>query len=493
MSRIEYVAFGALGLSLQVLAGCGGGEGACQTATYPPAPADAKSAVHVSAGCPAGSADGSADHPFPTIQEGVDHAMSGEAVLVAPGTYAENVSIAKPIKLIGAPADSDPDAAPVLVKAPAHFAITIAEGTQGVELSGLAVLDPIGAGVWVQKLAQATVESSRIEGAVPDAMGFGYGFLATDDGAFVLCRSKITGSHLAGVLVSGSKGEIGWSKISGNHGRGGIRVETSTGTVSIHDNELDGNDEAAIGAYSSDVSVVKNVITNTKSGGMMNIGDGVVVSRLKDAQKMYIGSAKATLSGNTIQGNGRVGVLFSAGALGSVDSNQITGNGFGSAFAAGLWAQAGAGGPSGDGLVITGNTVSGNQYVGIGLTSNARAKIAENTAVSDTKAAVVFLGASQPLIGDGIGVFDGSFAAITGNTLQGNGRFGLIFDAASKDCTVNGNTIGGSGQFGVVVQNQATAPDLSTDTLMGNMGGESKVVGMGEMPYGVQKAEFGTP
>ena len=46
-------------------------------------------------------------------------------------------------------------------------------------------------------------------------------------------------------------------------------------------------------------------------------------------------------------------------------------------------------------------------------------------------------------------------AAITTNTLQGNGRFGIILDSADTTSTVTGNTISGSAQFGVVAQNQA--------------------------------------
>ncbi len=485
----KVVALGARVLPLPLLTGCGSGGAMCQTSDYPAAPGGASGVVHVSAGCPAGSADGSAAHPYPAIQQGVDHAASGDAVLIAPGTYPENVSIGAPIMVIGAPEDSDPDMARVIVQAPAHYAVTVAEGTQGVTVSGLVVVDPIGAGVWVQKDAQATFDSMRIDGAVPDAGQYGYGFLATENSAFIFCRGHILDSATAGLLVSGASGEIMMSTIEKNNGEGGIRVETASATVSIHDNKIDGNEQVGVGVYNSDATLANNTITNTKASGPLNIGDGVVVSQLVGVSKV----PSAMLSQNTIQGNARVGVLFSAGALGSVTGSTIQGNGFGAAFAAGLWAQAGAGSPSGNEIVISGNTVTGNQYVGIGLTSGARAKIAQNMAVSQTVAAPVFVESTNPVIGDGICAFDGSFAAIAGNVLQGNGRFGIIFDNADSGCTIQGNTISGSGQFGVVVQNEATAPDLTTNMLTGNTGGPSMVVGASGMPYGVQTAEFKTP
>jgi parallel beta-helix repeat protein len=459
MAEFNYVVLGALVSPLLLLAACGG-EALCQTTDYPSAPAGTAGTVHVSTGCPSDGADGSAAHPYPTIQEGVDHAQSGDAVLVAAGTYPENVSIARPVTVVGASPDSDPATAPVLVTAPAAFAITIAENTQAVQLFGLAVIDPVGVGVWVQPSAQATLMATRVEGAVAGGTQFGYGVLV-DAGSIVLCKTAIKGSALAGVLVSKGSGTIEWSQIDDNQGEGGIRVESSSGMVNIHDNTLDGNEEVGIGVYSSTAVLMNNVITNTVATGTSNIGDGVVVAPLSGQTVM----SSATLSGNTIQGSARAGVIFSGGSTGSITGNTITGNGFGAAFAAG-------------------NTISGNRYVGVGLTNAppttgiTRATIANNTAVSDTKAAPVFAGVGNMPIGDGIEVFMGSYAAITSNMILGNGRFGILFDSADTGSTVTSNTISGSAQVGVVAQGQA-APDLSTDTLMNNMDGNSTMVAAG--------------
>src|SRR5262249_52876853 len=157
----------------------------------------------------------------------------------------------------------------------------------------------------------------------------------------------------AGVLVSGAEGEIDRSTIDHNGGEGGIRVELASGKVSIHDNVLDGNSEVGIGVDGSDVLIRNNVIKSTKASGADKIADGIVVSRSQDMTGV-LHDASVTIDGNTLQGNGRVGVLLSAGATGTVTNNHVEGNGFVAAFAAGIWAQAGAGGPGG--LTISGNT-----------------------------------------------------------------------------------------------------------------------------------------
>jgi parallel beta-helix repeat protein len=177
-----------------------------------------------------------------------------------------------------------------------------------------------------------------------------------------------------------------------------------------------------------------------------------------------------------------MGVFFAGGSRGSVVGNQISGNGVGAEFAAGIWAQAGAGGQ--EGLTIEGNTITGNKYVGIGLTSGARAMITDNTAIDETEGGTVFVGVEQVVIGDGIGVFDSAYAAITGNMIRNSGRFGVILDEVDGSSTLDGNTISGNAEFGVVVQNQAMGLDLGSNQA------DSIVA---DPPFVVQKEDVATP
>lgn len=491
MYRVDRTVLGlslAMGVGLcGATAGCDGSS-SCVTDAYPPAPQSAVDLVHVSAACPASGADGSPEHPYPSMQQAIDAASPGDAILVAPGTYPENLVIDEMISIIGAGDDVEPADAPVVLEAPEAFAVQVVDNAPSVVLQGLAIVNAPGAGVWARNGAEVFLHGLRVEGTQPDENGdYGYGVLATDDGSIIVCKSAVTGSALAGVLVSGAHAEIEFSEISGNHGRGGVRLQEAASEVKITGTVLDGNDEAGIGVYGSDVLVEDCTVRGTVATGDANIGDGLVVTRLKDDGGMFFGAAKATVIGSTFADNARLGLLFSGGAEGGVASTTISANGFGAAFGGGLWAQSGSGAAAG--LSIQGCEILENRYLGIGLTSGAKALIQGNQAISGTVAEDVFVGLDEAPIGDGIGVFSGALATIADNQIGGNGRFGVVLDGA-EGTTIEGNTVTGSADAGVLVQNQAAAPALGSNTFSANAGGDSKVLGAADKKALVVKDDF---
>jgi hypothetical protein len=62
---------------------------------------DTTAGIYVDAGNTSGTEDGTSDHPYNTIAEGIQNALPGNAVRVAQGTYNENVVMAEGVHLVG--------------------------------------------------------------------------------------------------------------------------------------------------------------------------------------------------------------------------------------------------------------------------------------------------------------------------------------------------------------------------------------------------------
>lgn len=87
--------------------GCGGTPSAntvppCNGGPFPAAPDNASALVYVSAACPSETADGSREHPYATIASALPNAPDNAAILVAAGTYNDNLVLSKNITLVGA-------------------------------------------------------------------------------------------------------------------------------------------------------------------------------------------------------------------------------------------------------------------------------------------------------------------------------------------------------------------------------------------------------
>jgi parallel beta-helix repeat protein len=372
------------------------------------------------------------------------------------------------------------------VKSSTPYAVSVNPGGDGALIQGLVILSPITVGILVRG-AKASVRACKVTDAKPDASGqFGLGVLASEGADATIDHNSISGSAQVGVLVDGSVGSVTNNSVGGNLA-GGVAVQHTSSMVEVRANVLDANVRAGVLVFGATARIADNTISNTAADPVTMIGDGVIVRSSDDASPTM---SNVEVSGNTVSGNARVGVLCAIGCSGSVVKNQISHNGFQSQFAAGLWLQTGAGGT--DGLQITGNTVTGNKYVGIGLTSGARGLLQQNVAINDTQAgSVVTPGGGSAMIGDGIGIFAKAAAALSGNTISGNSRFGVVLDDPTAGTTsLTSNTIAGSGNIGVVVQNTSATIDLTTNAFNGNASGDSKVVTKADVPFVVKKDDF---
>jgi parallel beta-helix repeat protein len=490
-------------LPMVLTAACNSGtSGACADGKYPAAPAGASDVVYVSAACPADGADGTADHPYPTIGDAASKAKAGATVLVAAGTYKEQLAITRDLTILGEVTKGAMGAdGAIILQSPEPYAVTVGPGATAT-IQGFRIEDAQGIGVWASG-GSVTVDGCSIAGttlytAPKSTVASGFGVLASEDGAIILQDSAVTGSALGGVLltgapmmgatVNGASGSIVSSDVSHNKGYG-VRVDQASGMVTIQDSTLSANVGFGIGVFSSGAIILQNHIEDTALDAS-GIGDGLITGAnvVGGVPVPIPSSIRAT--GNTITGSGRVGALCAAGAGGIIlQDNTISGSAAAAPFGAGVWLQQGAGAMAGNKIV--GNTLSANRFVGLGLTGDTGGIILQNNTVTGTTLGSTFVGLGQVSIGDGISVLDGASAQITGNTVSQNGRFGLILDGEGSATSIQNNVIEDNDKYGIILQNQpAMPPATSSNTYSGNKVGNTDTVAPGT--YGIDASDFAT-
>ncbi len=94
-----------------------------------------------------GVEDGSVNHPYNTIMEGINNAANGDTIRVSAGTYNENVTIsAKQISLIGeSPSDTTIQAANNVISISGSYS----PGYVNVEIAGFTITGGTGAGIYI--------------------------------------------------------------------------------------------------------------------------------------------------------------------------------------------------------------------------------------------------------------------------------------------------------------------------------------------------------
>ena len=499
--------------------GCSGGAAQapapdrCAAATFPAKPAAASRALYVAASC--GGDGATPATPVGTIAAALAVATPGTAVLVAPGTYAENVRIEQPsIWLLGADEGASGEAPPVVIAAPEPYAVSVKAAGSGAVLRGLHVKSPVGVGIWVAgagtEAAPVRVEASRVDGATaPAAQPYGYGIMGIGSKGLVVTNTDIRDSAGVGFLIGESSVVMTRSHVSGS-GKGGVRAESSNAEkgqrgVVLEGNTIEGNREYGLALFSTTAVVggASEASANTIRGTVMGqvSGDGVIVAPLQGGASRV----EVQIEGNRIEGNARTGALVSAvsasgprgivlarnliGTNGSVGSEAAASAHFG----AGVWVQgaAGAAGVGGDvGVVLRANTVSGNSHVGIGMMGAARGRVEANQ-IANTASGTIRddLTLATVTLGDGVSIQSKAVAAVEGNDVRACFRLGALFDDAGSGTTVRNNVIAATSGRGVVLQNTPRA--LIGEG--GNTDGSGALSAL-EVPagtYGTQKASLG--
>jgi hypothetical protein len=377
--------------------------------------------------CAGASGDGtSAADPHGSIASAVTAAPNGAVILIAAGRYSESVRVDRTVSLIGA------GAAASHIEPPAGVAIRVSSG-QGVVIRGL-------------RLA-----------------GGDYGVLATN-ARVTLASSVVSSAARVGVRISkGAVAIIDDNKITGN--AAGILVDeagaTATDPVKIQKSDVGSNTVYGIMITSSVAIIDDNKIS--ANGSLNNKeGHGVIATT-----KAGLQPANVTITKNTIDSNLVTGVMLDSGALGIIDDNKIDANGKQEGLqGAGIWLQAGAGGPSG--VQIKRNSLASNGYAGIGV-GGGFAIIDDNKISGVPKSKLTLFSSEKDHLGDAVFIGEGARASVAKNQLSSCFRAGVMANKAmAMGTSITGNTINGNA-LAVVLQGQTGGSiDTAGNTISGN-------------------------
>ncbi len=359
-----------------------------------------------------------ADGPFPSIQSAVNVASPGDTIMVATGTYRENVVVNKELTVMaasvpvvdagGTPGDSD--------------VIGIKITTNNVTVDGLTVINARGTdsvGIAVAK----DVRGTTIHGCTVYDCNNGISLSETGSGAAnVIDQNTIyniyndSGYAGIGIVIWGNNAANNDNFITNNEihhiARWGISLGSSNpacisanNTISgnnIHDNSL--TSSVGVGLLYANSNTITD---NTISGNQIGIG-------------LNNGSSNNIVTGNTISNNKDIGIAF---------YNASNGN------------------------TVTGNTVE-NNTVGILLENASDSNTVEdNTVSSNTWCGIAVVASSNNNIG--------------GNTLSLNNPAGVRIENGSSGNTVGGNTVQNSSQTGILLENVGSSNTVEDNTISG--------------------------
>ncbi len=234
----------------------------------------------------------------PTIQAGIDAASPGDTVLVAAGTYVENIDFKG--KEITVKSESGAKNTVIDGNQAGTVVLINASSAQKPVLRGFTIRNGSDSGI-VTSGGFPLIEKNKITGNT--YCGEGGGVKASFSGA-VISKNKITKNHQQGC--------------SGGSGGGGIEVG-GAGTVQILDNTISGNSHGSFGGgitlFSAGTPVISaNYIQGNSAG---NQGAGIWIVNQSDA----------TIVNNIITGNSTPGSgggiywLVPSGAVGPIIVN----------------------------------------------------------------------------------------------------------------------------------------------------------------------------
>lgn len=254
---------------------------------------------------------------FATIQAAVNAADAGDVILVAPGTYAENVVVGKDVTIIGAGKGDDPATATIIDPASGD-GFSFAVGSAGASLQSLRITGAATA-IQLQPASASEIVAGNVvrdllfrDIAVVDNTGTGINFRNGTIGDVTIENSLFSGNSV------------------------GVRIPSSGtyGTVTITDSVIADNGThgfVTLGASVANVVVTDSAFANNGTGGATGQGDLVLFSFNGDATLKNLtisgdgtGSNALQISGPTAGSGAEPDPRKATSAIGTVSVENVT-------------------------------------------------------------------------------------------------------------------------------------------------------------------------
>ena len=241
---------------------------------------------------------------YHTIQSAVNAAHKGDTVVVAPGTYVEQVVI--PSGLSNLTIHSKNGSASTIIQAPAILtgsnAIIYDSGANGLEVSGFTIEGPangISAGVLVNNASNVEIENNQIihvHDAPMSGNESGYGIEVMGGGNASISDDSISDYQKNGILITGAGSSASIYNVVVT-GDGPTAAITQNGVVFL---------SGATGSISNSVVSKNQTLLKAESGGILAFNSGQVfifdnLAYNNDGDIILDGPSRATGSTN---GNG---------------------------------------------------------------------------------------------------------------------------------------------------------------------------------------------
>lgn len=267
------------------------------------------------------SGDGSIGSPYATISHAVSTAVSGQTVIVEPGTYAEMVLITKPLTLMSQtlqPSTTTVDA----IGQPVGIGV-IGASAAGTVVEGFTVTHANNEGIFVEDSSNVVVDNNVVSNNalnVLPGLGEVKGIQFVGTSGSTVAGNTVTGNRYGGIGVT-DDGPIDASWNATAAPTSGIPAGTANpGNGNLISGNLVANNHPnhcaiVLSAYNTNEGVANNVISGNT---VVNNQNGVIVA----ADTPNTAAINNTVIYNSILNNGEGGVIVHSNAGGDV----VTGN-----------------------------------------------------------------------------------------------------------------------------------------------------------------------